>query len=176
MMKFASASFRTSASRRLARSTIRNPIVAAREIAHESGHGCVCPGSVLPQPASEPLGPLFGVRLDRFVSEPVFEIVGEGAAPFRIDPRASRAIAFRQTASSPLAIEGSSFRGGENSPFLHGTEHDPEVIALERWLAGEHAIQGSAQAVDVAAWSKAIQVPRGLLWAHIGGRPHGRAW
>jgi hypothetical protein len=45
-------------------------------------HTRVGPGSVLAQPAPEPLGPVFGVRLDRFISEPVLEIVGKGARGF----------------------------------------------------------------------------------------------
>ena len=48
-------------------------------------------------------------------------------------------------------------------------------VALERGLAGQEAIKGGAQAVDVAAGTEAIQVAGGLLGAHVGGVPRADA-
>ena len=44
----------------------------------QRGDGRKGPGSVLTEPAPEPLEPLLGVRLDRLVGQPVLDVVGQG--------------------------------------------------------------------------------------------------
>ena len=48
-------------------------------------------------------------------------------------------------------------------------------VALEGGLAGQQAVEGGAQAVDVAARPEAIELAGGLLGAHVGGRAQGAA-
>ena len=89
----------------------------------------------------------------------------------RSGPRASTAIALRQTASSARSIDGSTCRGGGNSPRCTPPEHLADVVALERRLAGQQAVERGAQAVDVAsAGPSRSRSPRGLLGAHVGRR------
>ena len=47
-------------------------------------------------------------------------------------------------------------------------------VALERRLAGQQAVEGRAQAVDVRPRAQALEVALGLLGAHVGRRPQRR--
>ena len=60
------------------------------------------------------------------------------------------AIAFRQTASSARSIVGSTWRGGAELASLHAADHVGDVVAVERRLAGQQAVERRAEAVDVA--------------------------
>ena len=73
----------------------------------------------------------------------------------------------RQTASSPRSIDGSCCRGAANSPCLNASNHLEDIVAPERRPAGQQAIEGGAQRVDVAARPEAVEVAESLLGAHI---------
>ena len=55
------------------------------------------------------------------------------------------AIAFRQMASSALSSDGSTLPGPHEVAFLYPAEHFAEIVALERRLAAQKAVQGGAK-------------------------------
>ena len=88
----------------------------------------------------------------------------------RSGPPACVAIAFRQTASRALSSDGSSCAGRDEVAGLDLAEDLADVLALERRLAGQQAVQRGAQRVDVGARAQPVEVAAGLLGAHVGRR------
>ena len=85
------------------------------------------------------------------------------------------AIAFRQTASSAGSIDGSTLPRRRELALLHRAQHRADVVALERRLAGQQAVERRAQAVDVGPRAEPVEVARGLLGAHVRRRAQGTA-
>ena len=65
----------------------------------------------------------------------------------------------------------STCRGGANSPLLDLAENLAGG-ACERRVAGQQAVKGRAEAVDVGVRAEPIEIAGGLLGAHVGRRPH----
>ena len=80
-----------------------------------------------------------------------------------------------QTASRALSSEGSTSRGAREVAGLHLAEDLADVVALERRLAGQQAVQRGAQRVDVGARAQPVEIAAGLLGAHVGRRAQGAA-
>ena len=57
--------------------------------------------------------------------------------------------------------------GCSEFPLRYASNHLEDIVAPERRPAGQKAIEGGAQRVDVAARPEAVEVAAGLLGAHI---------
>ena len=71
-------------------------------------------------------------------------------------------------ASSAGSIHASSLRGGGKSPRSTLRSSSSDVGVGEGGLAGQQAVEGRAQAVDVAGRTQLANPPGGLLGAHVG--------
>ncbi len=119
-------------------------------------------------PSSHPPGQGFAPGRDRLVGHPPLDILGQRPArvvtvlgPKRHGLEADRL---------PRFIDG----GINTARWLkvaapYGLQ-DLGHIAFDRRLTREQAIQGRAQAVNIAPRSQRLQIALGLLWAHIGRR------
>ena len=67
-------------------------------------------------------------------------------------------MAFRQTASSARSSVGIELARRREFAPLHGAEHVADVVALERRLAGQQAVERRTQAVDVRPRAQPIQL------------------
>ncbi len=135
---------------------------------------CGHPGAMPCQPAHQLPRPRLGISRDRLVGHPPLHILGQGPAR-------------RVTVARPVRhrLQADGFQGHVQGRFelsgrdevtpLHLAEDLAEILALERRLPGQKAIQGGAERVDVGAGREPIEIATRLLGAHVGRRAHGSA-
>ena len=109
---------------------------------------------------------------DRLARGPMLDIIGEGpggrVAFRRCEGHRLQTHGLKRPVDRPVELA----RCGKLTP-LHLAEQSPDVVILERRAAGQEAVKGRSQRVDVAARSDAVQVAAGLLGAHVTWRPQG---
>ena len=131
-------------------STAASPTTPATSATAAAGDRRAVPLRPPPRPPRQRLAP----GRHRLVGHPPLDVVGQRPAARRSGPRASVAIALRQTASSARSIDGSSCRGGGNSPRWTLRSTSP-TSPSNGGLAGQQAVERGAEAVDVGARARA---------------------
>ncbi len=142
---------------------------------HEHGgaggrHARAVPG----QPAEEPARRGLAPGADRLVGHPALDVLGQrpGRGVPRPRLRRHRPEADRLQRRVDRRVDQAGPR--EFAP-LYLAQDLADVVSLDRWPAGQQAVERGAQAVDVRPRAEVLQVAARLLGAHVGRRAQGAA-